>query len=243
MMLVLGVAAPSSGVAQKRNTKTTKVVKPQNRKVAKPKAQKAAPNVNTLRNQRDALQKKIKQSEAQLNQTRKDVKKQLSNLAVINAQIDQHQRNIGVIQHTLDTVNTNIGKLETDIQKLTAQLKDRKQKYSRSMLYLYQNRNLSNKMLFLLSASDFTQMGRRYRYVKEYSNYQRVQGELVRRKQTELETTKSQLNAERDRHAHLLQKEQNENRQLAAKQSEQQSTVNTLQRQQKNLQAALASDR
>ena len=249
LFLALAVVAPDA-VAQKartRTTRTTKVSKSakSTSKQQKKKTRKAtpAPSVNNLRSQRDALQKKIKQSEAQLSKTRKDVKKQLSNLAVINAQIDQHQRNIGNIQHTLDTVNHNIGKLETDIQTLAVQLKDRKQKYSRSMLYLYQNRKASNKLLFLLSASDFTQMGRRYRYVKEYSNYQRVQGELVKRKQTELETAKNKLHAERDRHAQLLAKEQDENRQLSVKQSEQQSTVNSLQKQQKSLQAAIASDR
>ncbi|MBP5360332.1 MAG: peptidoglycan DD-metalloendopeptidase family protein [Bacteroidaceae bacterium] len=257
LMLALTVAMPDMAVAQTKG----KVTKTQTRKSAKPQAKKttkqttkkksagksstkvSTPTVNTLRSQRDALQKKINQSEAQLSKTRKDVKTQLSNLAVINAQIDQHRRNIGTIQHTLDTVNTNIGKLESDITVLAAQLKDRRHKYSRSMLYLYQNRKSTNKMLFLLSASDFTQMARRYKYMKEYSKYQRVQGELVKRKQTELENTKAKLSEERDRHAQLLAQEQNENRQLAVKQSEQQATVNTLQKQQKSLQAALASDR
>ncbi len=244
-VLAVAVVMPDMAVAQKRKAKTTSVARKGKTAVRKTKTKKAAPapSVNSLRNQRDALQKKIRQSEVQLSQTRKDVKKQLSNLAIINAQIDQHQRNIGTIKQTLDTVNTNIGRLETDIQKLAVQLKDRKQKYSRSMLYLYQNRKSSNKMLFLLSSADFTQMARRYRYMKEYSKYQRVQGELVKRKQTELETAKTKLNAERDRHTLLLAKEQDENRQLAVKQTEQQTAVKTLQKQQKNLQATLASDR
>lgn len=244
--LLIGMVAPDEAVAQKRKPRTTVTSKKSTKAPAgkSSKTSKAAtPNVNTLRNQRDALQKKIKQSEAQLNKTRKDVKVQLSNLAVINAQIDQHQRNIGNIRHTLDTVNTSISRLENDITQLSAQLKDRKQKYTRSMLYLYQNRKTGNKLMFLLSSSDFTQMARRYRYIKEYSKYQRVQGELVKRKQTELEAAKTKLNAERDRHAELLAREQDENRKLAAKQSEQQTTVNTLQKQQKSLQAALASDR
>ncbi|MBO4730180.1 MAG: peptidoglycan DD-metalloendopeptidase family protein [Bacteroidaceae bacterium] len=254
IVVLLAFAAPSMTVAQtKGKAKVTQVKKPtakgkatkstKKKTTTKSSTKAATPNVNTLRSQRDALQKKITQSEAQLNKTRKDVKVQLSNLAVINAQIDEHRRNIGNIQHTLDTVNTNIGKLEGDITLLGEQLKDRRRKYTRSMLYLYQNRKSTNKMLFLLSATDFTQMARRYKYMKEYSKYQRVQGELVKRKQTELETAKAKLSEERERHTQLLAQEQNENRQLAVKQSEQQATVNTLQKQQKSLQAALASDR
>ena len=104
LVLALVVVMPDMTVAQKRKTKTTAVAKKGKAAVKQKKTKTVAPapSVSSLRNQRDALQKKIKQSEAQLNQTRKDVKKQLSNLAIINAQIDQHQRNIGTIKQTLD---------------------------------------------------------------------------------------------------------------------------------------------
>lgn len=204
-------------------------------------AAQATPSVSSLKSQRDALQKKINQSQAQLNKTNRDVKVQLGNLAVINAQIEGHQRNIGNIRSQLDTVTRNIGNLEVQIRDLSAQLKDRKQKYARSMLYLYQNRKTSNKLLFLLSSKDFAQMARRYRYVKEYSKYQRVQGELVQRKQAELLQARTRLNDEKTRHTALLNKEEDENRQLAVKQTEQQSTVSSLQKKQKNLQQVIAS--
>lgn len=202
-----------------------------------------APSVSSLKSQRDALQKQISQSQAQLSRTNRDVKVQLGQLAVINAQIEGHQRNIGNIRTQLDTVKRNIGNLEVQIRDLSAQLKDRKQKYSRSMLYLYQNRKTSNKLLFILSSKDFAQMARRYRYVKEYSKYQRVQGELVQRKQEELLLAKAHLDQEKTRHTQLLNKEEDESRKLSVKQSEQQSTVSSLQKKQKNLQQVIASGR
>lgn len=205
------------------------------------KASAPAPSVSSLKSQRDALQKRISQSQAQLSRTNRDVKVQLGNLAVINAQIEGHQRNIGNIRTQLDTVKRNIGNLQVEIRNLSAQLKDRKQKYSRSMLYLYQNRKTSNKLLFLLSSKDFSQLARRYRYVKEYSKYQRVQGEIVQRKQAELFQAKTHLDNEKTRHTVLLNKEEDENRKLAVKQSEQQTTVSSLQKKQKNLQQVIAS--
>ena len=229
---------------KKTNTKSQKNTKgnaKSTKKTSTPTVTNA--NVNSLKSQRDALQKKITQSQTQLTQTNKDVKKQLRNLEAINGQIDQHQKNIGRIQTQIDSVNHNIGGLEVQLKDLTAQLKERRQKYQRSMLYMYQNRKTSNKLLFLLSSSDFTQMGRRYRYVKEYSKYQRVQGELVQRKQAEVEETKTKLTEERNQHTRLLQNEQEENRQLAVKQTEQQTAVNTLQKKQKELQNVIAADR
>lgn len=260
-VMMLGICAPQS-YAQKRKTRTTTTSSTQKRKSAasartvKKKSTarrtpvnkrktsssaKPAPNVNTLRSQRDALQKKISQSQTQLAQTNRDVKKQLSNLAVINAQIESHRRNIDTIRTNINRVNVSIGNLENEVSLLSAQLRDRKQKYARSMLYLYQNRKTSNKLLFLLSSKDFAQMARRYRYVKEYSKYQRVQGELVQRKQAELLQAKTRLNQEKDHHTQLLAREEVENRNLAVKQNEQQSTVSSLQKKQKNLQQVIAS--
>lgn len=224
----------------KSRTKSAKSRSTSSRRKSSGTNTKAAPSVSSLKSQRDALQKKISQSQAQLSKTNRDVKVQLGNLAVINAQIEGHQRNIGNIRTQLDTVKRNIGNLEVEIGRLSAQLKDRKQKYARSMVYLYQNRKTSNKLLFLLSSKDFSEMARRYRYVKEYSKYQRVQGELVQRKQTELLQAKTRLDDEKIRHTALLNKEEDENRKLAVKQSEQQSTVSSLQKKQKNLQQVIA---
>lgn len=94
-----------------------------------------------------------------------------------------------------------------------------------------------------MSASDFSQMARRYKYVREYSKYQRVQGELMQRKQAEIEQAKAALTHERNRHTVLLQSEQEENRQLAAKQTEQKTAVEGLQKKKRNLEQVLANDR
>ncbi len=247
LLLALGVTAPVA-TAQKNKSRSAATQKKSKDRKQKGKTRSAAPDVSntsvsSLKSKRNALQKKINNSQYELTRTNKDVKKRLQQLKEINGQIDHHRQNIGKIKGQLDSVNANIGTLEAELRTLTAQLKDCKKKYARSMLYMYQNRNVSNKLLFLLSASDFSQMARRYKYVKEYSKYQRVQGELMQRKQAEMEQAKASLTEERNRHAVLLQSEQEENRQLAAKQTEQKTAVDGLQKKRRNLEQVLANDR
>lgn len=249
LLMTLSLVAPTAADAQRSKTKSATTQKKTRTTNKKQKATKKVgangetTNVNSLKSKRDELQKKIKDSQYQLNRTNKDVKVKLQQLKEINGQIDLHQHNIGKIKGQIDSVNTNIGSLEKELATLMAQLKDCKRKYARSMLYMYQNRKTSNKMLFLMSATDFTQMARRYKYVKEYSKYQRVQGEMMQRKQAEVEEAKNHLTRERNHHTRLLQSEQEENRQLAAKQTEQQTAVEGLQKKQKNLQQVLANDK
>lgn len=248
VFIALGVAAPTVYAQRNKRARSAATQKKTQNKKRRGATKKVEPtvsnaNVKSLRTKRDALQKKIKDSQVQLTRTNKDVKKRLQQLKEINGQIDTHQQNIGKIKGQIDSVNTNITALESELRTLNAQLKDCKKKYARSMLYMYQNRKVSNKLLFLMSASDFSQMARRYKYVREYSKYQRVQGELMQRKQAEIEQAKAALTHERNRHTVLLQSEQEENRQLAAKQTEQKTAVEGLQKKQRNLEQVLANDR
>lgn len=232
----------TTATTRKKTTSTSK--KTANTKTQKRKASEVTTaGVNSLKSKRDALQRKIKQSNEQLARANRDVKKRLSQLAVINGEIDRHKQNIGHIKVRIDSVNANIKKLEAELTKLKAQLTECKRKYSRSMLYMYQNRKTSNKLLFFLSAADFSQMARRYKYVKEYSKYQRVQGEMMQRKQAEIEEAYRKLTQERDSHSRLLRSEQAENEKLSQKQTEQQTAVQGLQKKQRDLQRVLAADK
>lgn len=253
LLLALGVVMNEAD-AQKSKTRTTttttrKKTTSTSKKTTNTKTQKqktpevTTAGVNSLKSKRDALQRKIKQSNEQLARANRDVKKRLSQLAVINGEIDRHKQNIGHIKVQIDSVNANIKKLEAELTELKAQLTECKRKYSRSMLYMYQNRKTSNKLLFFLSAADFSQMARRYKYVKEYSKYQRVQGEMMQRKQAEIEEVYHKLTRERDSHSRLLQSEQAENKKLSQKQTEQQTAVQGLQKKQRDLQRVLAADK
>jgi septal ring factor EnvC (AmiA/AmiB activator) len=199
--------------------------------------------LRNLRNRREQLQKKIKQSERQLKTTRVNVKRGLSDLAVLNGQIEAHQKSIQTMQHQVDSLGRHAGQLKLQMNVLSRQLADKKQRYRRSMVYLFNNRKAQNKLLFILSSKDFNQMMRRWRYVREYSKYQRVQGIIIHRKEMELSSTHDKLVRTRNEKNRVLGSQQAEKQQLVVKQGEQQKTVNTLQKQQRQLQNTLAQNK
>ena len=139
--------------------------------------------IRQLRNQREQLQKKMKKDEQQLRTTSRTVEKKLADLAVLNAQIDKQEKTIRDTQAQIDSLQRRINRLNTELKKLKRQLAEKKQNYKRSMIYLYKNHKSQNKLLFILSADNFTQMFRRYQYVREYAKYQCVQGMLIQKKE------------------------------------------------------------
>lgn len=199
--------------------------------------------INNLKNKRTVLQKKIKKSEAQLQATRNDVKKRLKNLTLINADIEKQQHVITLTQHQIDSITYQITKINMQLDTLRRELKEKKLRYQRSLLYLYKNRKTDSKLLFLLSSSNFTQAMRRYRYVKEYATYQRVNGELLQRKQKEIEMVQQQLDESKKHHTKLLTEQKTKKEELTKKQAEQQKVASKLQKQQKQIQSIINSDK
>lgn len=199
--------------------------------------------VRALKNRREVLQKKIKQSESQLRRTNQSVKKGLSTLSVLNGQIEQHERSIKDMQVQIDSISRDVTRLNRELDNLSKQLNDKKQRYRRSMLYLYNNRKTENKLLFILSADNFSQMLRRYRYVREYAKYQRVQGMLIKKKETEVKEVHASLVKSKDEKRRVLGNQRAENEKLVARQGEQQKTVKDLQKKQKQLQSTLAQNK
>ena len=93
--------------------------------------------------------------------------------------------------------------------------------------------------MFVFSADNLSQMYRRMRFVREYASYQKAQGELVKAKQQQIEDKQKQLRQVRGQKNTLLNKGKKEQAALEGQQTEQQKMVNTLQKQQKTIQAVI----
>ena len=94
--------------------------------------------------------------------------------------------------------------------------------------------------MFIFSAKNFYQMYRRLRFVREYAQYQRAQGEAVRAKQGQVNDKHRQLQHVKGQKNTLLYKGQQEKRKLEDNKVEQQQVVASLQQQQKTIQTIIA---
>ena len=200
-------------------------------------------SIKKLQIQRNAIQKKIKQQEQALKANKEDVEKRLKDLLIINGEIDENQQHIEGIQKDIHHIEGNIDILKTQLSTLTEQLKDRQAKYIRSMRYMASNRTMQDKLMFIFSAKNFYQMYRRLRFVKEYAQYQKAQGEAVKAKQIQIDAKHHQLQQVRGQKNNLLYKGQQERTKLEANKGQQQNIVAGLQQQQKTIQAVIDDQR
>ena len=202
-----------------------------------------AKKISTLKSQRANLQKKIKENEGMLKTLKKDVRSQLNNLSVLNGQINSQKKLVDAISSDVGQMDSMITSLNTQLDTLKKELDERKQRYRRSVLYLYRNRTTQNKLMFIFSADNFTQMYRRLRYVRQYAEYQRIQGELVQRKQEQIQNKRNEISQARAEKGALLDQGKQEQAKLESKHAERKKLVSKLQKQQRKVQSTLQANK
>lgn len=254
LLLAVFVSVPSFAqnkktVARKMNrmAQTTKQTSNTHGKVVSKKRKNAVTYTNAsirkLQSQRADIQRKIKEQEKALQENKENVSKKLNELMRINGDIDKNQQNINSIQKDIHHINGNIGILKSQLNTLNAQLKDRQNKYIKSMRYMARHRTVQDKLMFIFSAKNLYQMYRRLRFVREYANYQKAQGEAVKAKQAQVSTKHRQLQHVRGQKNNLLYKGQQEHAKLEANRNQQQEIVNGLQKQQGTIRVLIAEQR
>ncbi len=240
--------------AQTRKTSTARKKAPAKKTTTKKKAtsrKKATAKKDTysnasirgLQKQRSQIQQKIKQQEKALRANQADVKKRLQNLMVINTEIGERQKNINNIQKDITHIESNMDILKAQLETLEKQLAERKARYIKSMSFVTRQHTFQDRLMFILSAHDFSQMYRRMRFVREYAAYQRVQGEAVKAKQAQVDEKHRQLVTVRGHKSNLLAKGEQERKVLEGQQTEQKNVVASLQKQQKTIQQVIAQQR
>lgn len=192
--------------------------------------------IQELENQRNELQQQIAASETLLRSTKKDVKSQLDNLALINGQIEDRKKYIRSIENDVQSLNNEINTLQRQLRGLQRELKDKKDKYGASVQYMYRNKSIQEKLMFIFSAENLSQTYRRLRYVREYADYQRLQAIEIERKQKQVEAKKAELEATRTAKEKLLKEGEDEKKKLEKQEKDKQTILNGLKRKQRNIQ-------
>lgn len=199
--------------------------------------------IQQLEQQRNELKQQIAESETLLQSTKKDVKSQLGNLALISGQIEERQKYIQTIENDVNSIQQEINRLEQDLKRLQKELSEKRQKYEQSVKYLYRNKSIQDKLMFIFSAENFGQMYRRMRYVREYADYQRVQGIQVQRKQKQVTDKAASLRNSRKAKEDLLKQGEAEKAKLVAQEQERKQILSGLQKKQRSIQSELAKQR
>ncbi len=195
--------------------------------------------IRELESKRKELHQQIAESETLLQSTRKDVKSQLDNLALLTGQIEERKKYIHTIESDVNTLAGEITSLQKQLRKLQRELDDKKQKYETSVQYMYRNKSIQEKLMFIFSAENLSQTYRRLRYVQEYANYQRLQGMEIERKQKQVTAKKKELEQTKKAKENLLKQGEAEKAKLEIQEKDRQTLLANLQKKQKGIQSEL----
>ncbi|WP_294483355.1 murein hydrolase activator EnvC [uncultured Bacteroides sp.] len=199
--------------------------------------------IRELESKRGALQKQIAETESILQTTKKDVGSQLNGLAVLTGQIEERKRYIMTINNDMEAIERELDLLQRQLNKLQKDLKDKKKKYEASVQYLYKNKSIEERLMFIFSAKNLGQTYRRLRYVREYATYQRLQGEEILKKQEQIRKKKQEREQVKAAKENLLKEREGEKSKLEAQEKEKRTLVANLQKKQKGLQSEINKKR
>lgn len=199
--------------------------------------------IRELESKRGALQKQIAETESMLTNTKKDVGSQLSSLAALTGQIEERKRYILAINNDVEAIERELNSLDRELNSLQRDLRDKKKKYEASVQYLYKNKSIEEKLMFVFSAKNLGQTYRRMRYVREYATYQRLQGEEILKKQEQIRKKKAEKQQVKSAKENLLKEREGEKEKLEAQEKEKRTLVADLQKKQKGLQSEISKKR
>lgn len=206
-------------------------------------AQYSTKEINSLRDEKKNVQKEIAKHEKNLRNNQADVRKGLKKIDMLHGEIENKQRTIAKIEGDINILTTNIGVLSRDLDTLRMQYKARQKEYARSMRNIQKIRGNKSDMYFIVSADGFSEMLRRMRFLKEYSDYLKEKGDELTAQRLKVEQKKGQLEQTKTEKDELLAKDQKEKQNLEIKKKEQQNVVNSLKAKQKEIQSELATQR
>ena len=199
--------------------------------------------IRELEGKRGALQKQISDTESLLKDTKKDVGSQLNGLAALTGQIEERKRYILAINNDMEAIERELSSLGYQLSVLQKDLKDKKKKYEASVQYLYKNKSVEEKLMFIFSAKSLSQTYRRMRYVREYATYQRLQGEEILKKQEQIRKKKIERQQVKNAKEGLLKEREAEKVKLEDQEKEKRTLVANLQKKQKGLQSEINKKR
>lgn len=203
----------------------------------------STPKIRQLEKERNELHQRISESETLLRSTGKDVKSQLDNLALITGQIDERRRYLSSIQKDVNAIQQEINRLENELKVLDTDLQLKRERYEKSLKYLHRNSTIQEKLMFVFSADNLSQMYRRLRYVRQYADFQRLKGEEIKSKLSEIEVKKKVTEESYEAKVALLKHQESEKKKLELQEAERKKMLSSMQNKQRQLKNELEKQR
>lgn len=192
-------------------------------------------SMSTLKKRKEQNEKDIAYTNTLINNTVKNKKVSLGRLNLLNQRIRSRQSLISSIENEISYIGKQILQKNREISKLEDELEKLKKQYAKVIIYAHKQKNSYEKLMFLLSSKDFNQAYKRYKYLQQFSEYSRKQGQTIGVKKDSLSAKIVELNKVKAEKVSLLAQKTEENNKLSAEKSQQSALVQKLKKREKQL--------
>ena len=181
-----------------------------------------------LEERRQELRREIQQINELVSKNKSKEKSQLSLIEDLNYKISVRNNLIKVTNQQANLLTREIHVNQKKITTLRDELKVLKENYAAMIVKSHKSKNEQSRVMFLLSSSNFDQAYKRLQYMKQYADYQKEQGEMIKAKTAELQKININLLKQKENKQKLIAENKIAQKTLITEQKQHESLMNTI---------------
>lgn len=187
--------------------------------------------------------KKLKKEIVQINnlliKTKKKKSNALDDLKDLNQKINVRERLIETIELEVKSLEKEITTNEKQLKEYNDQLKKLKEEYADMVVKTHKSKSQQSKTMFLLSSKSFYQAYKRLKYMQQYNDYRKKQGEEIIIKTKEVEQLNDSLTQRKKAKEVLISDEKNQKDQIESDKKNKESLVSKIKKQEQKYKSDL----
>jgi murein hydrolase activator len=168
------------------------------------------------------IQKEIRENERLLQSVKKKEKTVVNAIVIQDKKIKLKEKLINTTEKQTKILANDMYINVLEINKLKKELKILKEDYSKMIVKSYKSRSEQSRAMFLLSSENFLQAYKRLQYMKQYTNYRKLQGEEIKLKSNKLVSFNQALEVQKKSKEKLIKEKEKERLSLLEDQKEKQ---------------------
>lgn len=181
-----------------------------------------------LEAEKERLQEEIRQQEKLLQSQKKKEKSVVNVVVQQTTKINLQQKLINTTAKQAKVLGNSMYINQVKVNQLKKDLVILKEDYAEMIVKSYKSRSEQSKAMFLLSSENFLQAYKRAQYMKQYSNFRRMQGEEIKSKTAELEQFNNKLSVQKQEKVKLIVEGEKEKQELEKAKQEQQVLLKSI---------------
>lgn len=192
-----------------------------------------------LEQRKAKIQAEIREKEMMLQDVRKQEKSVSKLLSIQKEKIGLKQKLITTTAKQTKLLSNDIYINQVEINKLKKDLVVLKEDYAEMIVKSYKSRSTQSRAMFLLSSENFLQAYKRLQYMKQYSNYRKMQGEEIKAKTIQLDDNIKRLSGQKTEKEKLLADQEKQRQDLEKEKADQEKIAKSLNKSKKQITAEI----